>query len=134
MIYPREEHYKFLEEEIKSQTEDFKQKLETNARYLLEQRGEVFVAQYVKFHDGELILKFSTKRGLPRKGEYLYCFTLPRSLQNFREWNNNTYGDLIKNKGYQTEAVLIWQSKTMDDNDFCIAGFRGINVEFEEHI
>jgi hypothetical protein len=62
MIYPREEHYKFLEEEIKSQTEDFKQKLETNARYLLEQRGEVFVAQYIKFQEGELILKFSTKR------------------------------------------------------------------------
>lgn len=134
MIYPREEHYKFLEEEIKSQTEDFKQKLETNARYLLEQRGEVFVAQYIKFQEGELILKFSTKRGLPRKGEYLYCFTLPRSLQNFRDWNNNTYGDLIKNKGYQTEAVLIWQSKGVDDNDFCIAGFRGINVEFAEHI
>lgn len=134
MIYPREEHYKFLEEEIKSQTEDFKQKLETNARYLLEQRGEVFVAQYIKFQEGELILKFSTKRGLPRKGEYLYCFTLPRSLQNFRDWNNNTYGDLIKNKGYQTEAVLIWQSKSVDDNDFCIAGFRGIDVEFAEHI
>jgi len=24
------------------------------------------------------------KRGLPRKGEYLYCFTVPKELRDYR--------------------------------------------------
>ena len=78
MRYTREEHSNFLEEELRAQTKEFKQKLDTSAKFLLEEREELFVAQFLTFKDGEMILKFSTKRGLPRKGEYLYCFTVPK--------------------------------------------------------
>ena len=133
MFYTRKEHNQFLEEELRAQTEAFKQKLETSALFLLQEREELFVAQFLKFHNGEMILKFSTSRGLPRHGEYLYCFTVPKDLRDYKNWNDRTYGDLIKSKDNYTECVCIWQAPS-DDKDFCIAGFRGIDLEFATHI
>ena len=88
----------FLEEELQAQTKAFNQKLNTSAKFLLQEREELFVAQFLAFKDGEMILKFSTKRGLPRKGEYLYCFTVPKDLRDYRNWGEKTYGDLVKEK------------------------------------
>ena len=134
MQYTHHEHYLFLEEELRAETEAFQQKLETKALYLLLEREELFISQFVKFEDGEMILKFSNKRGLPRKGDYLYCFTTPSRLHNYKEWGNTTYGDLIKFKGMATEVVCIWQSPLKDDPDHCLVGFRGIDLEFAELI
>ena len=134
MIYTRKEHYLFLEEELQTQTDTFQHKLDSSASYLLNDREELFVAQFVKFEDGEIILKFNNSRGVPRKGEYLYCFTTPKHLHNFREWGNITYGELIKNKGYSTELVCIWQYSLRDNPQYCLVGFRGADLEFAEHI
>ena len=134
MIYMRNEHYLFLEEELKAQTDAFQHKLDTSASYLLNEREELFVAQYVKFKDGEIILKFNNCRGVPRKGEYLYCFTTPKHLHNFREWGNITYGELIKNKGFSTELICIWQDSLRDNPQYCLVGLRGTDIEFAEHI
>lgn len=134
MIYTRKDHYLFLEEELQAQTNAFKHKLDTSASFLLNDREELFVAQFVKFADGEMILKFNNSRGIPRKGEYLYCFTTPKHLHNFREWGNITYGELIKNKGYATELVCIWQSSLRDNPQYCLVGFRGTDLEFAEHL
>ena len=134
MIYTRKEHFLFLEEELQAQTDAFQHKLDTSASYLLNDREELFVAQFVKFADGELILKFNNNRGIPRKGEYLYCFTTPKHLHNFREWGNTTYGELIKNKGFSTELVCIWQYSLRDNPQYCLVGFRGADLEFAEHI
>jgi len=134
MIYTRLEHSNFLEEELCAQTEAFKQKLDTSATFLLQEREEIFVAQFLKFEAGEMILKFSNKRGLPRKGDYLYCFTVPKELRDYRNWANMTYGDLIISKGNYTETVCIWQAPIKDDNDFCLAGFRGIELDFAMNI
>jgi superfamily I DNA and/or RNA helicase len=139
MIHSRQEHWQFLEEELRAQTEAYKQKLDTSALFLMQDREELFVAQFLKFQDGEMILKFSNKRGLPRQGEYLYCFTVPKELRSYRDWGNKTYGDLIKAKTNYSEIVCIWQwpSKDKDGNiekDFSIAGFRGVELEFSTHI
>lgn len=133
MIYERKEHWQFLEEELRAQTESFKLKLDTSAIYLLQEREELFVAQFIKFLDGEMILKFSSHRGLPRQGEYLYCFTVPKELRDYRNWGNKTYGDLIKSKANYSEVVSIWQSHS-DEKDFSIVGFRGVDLEFAMHI
>lgn len=124
----------FLEEELKAETDLFKQKLDTAASYLLTESEELFIAQFVKIEDGEMILKFSNRRGLPRKGEYLYCFTTPKHLHQYKEWGNTTYGDLIREKGVATEAVCIWQSPIREDPKFCLIGFRGIDIEFAGHL
>lgn len=134
MIYSRKEHYLFLEEELRAQTDQFKQKLNTSASYLLNVREELFISQFVKIENGEMILKFSTSRGLPRKGEYLYCFTTPNHLHQFKEWSNVTYGDLLKSKGFATEVVCIWQASLKDDSKHCLVGFRGVDLEFAEHV
>ncbi len=139
MKYTRQEHCNFLEEELQAQTKAFNQKLNTSATFLLQEREELFVAQFLTFKDGEMILKFSTKRGLPRKGEYLYCFTVPKELRDYRNWGKKTYGDLIKEKGNFTETVCVWQAPSKDkdgnlDKDFYIAGFRGVELDFSVNI
>ncbi len=139
MKYTRREHNNFLEEELQAQTKAFNQKLNTSATFLLQEREELFVAQFLTFKDGEMILKFSTKRGLPRKGEYLYCFTVPKELRDFRNWGEKTYGDLIKEKGNYTETVCKWQAPSKDrdgniEKDFYIAGFRGVELDFSVNI
>lgn len=134
MIYTRKEHFLFLEEELQAQTDAFQHKLDTSASYLLNDREELFVAQFVKFSEGEIILKFNNSRGIPRKGDYLYCFTTPKHLHNFREWGDITYGELIKNKGFSTELVCIWQYSLRDNPQYCLVGFRGADLEFAEHI
>jgi DNA replication ATP-dependent helicase Dna2 len=133
MIYSREEHIQFLEEELRAQTEAYKQKLDTSALFLLQDREELFVAQFLKFQDGEMILKFPNTRGIPRHGEYLYCFTVPKELRSYRDWGNKTYGDLIKTKTNYSEIVCIWQTPSNEKN-FSIAGFRGVELEFAIHI
>ncbi len=133
MIYGRKEHWQFLEEELRAQTEAYKVKLDTSALFLLQDREELFVAQFLKFLDGEMILKFSNHRGLPRQGEYLYCFIVPKELRDYRNWENKTYGDLIKSKTNYSEIVCIWQAPS-NEKDFSIAGFRGVELEFSTHI
>ena len=139
MIFSREEHIRFLEEELRAQTEAFKQKLDTSALFLLQDREELFVAQFLTFKNGEMILKFPNTRGMPRQGEYLYCFLVPKEFRNYREWGNKTYGDLIKTKTSYSEVVCIWQTPSKDkdgniEKNFSIAGFRGVELEFAFHI
>jgi rRNA-processing protein FCF1 len=139
MKYTRQEHSNFLEEELQAQTKAFNQKLNTSATFLLQEREELFVAQFLTFKDGEMILKFSTKRGLPRKGEYLYCFTVPKELRDFRNWGEKTYGDLVKEKANFTETVCVWQAPAKDkdgniEKDYRIAGFRGVELDFSVNI
>jgi len=139
MKYTRQEHSNFLEEELQAQTKAFNQKLNSSAIFLLQEREELFVSQFLTFKDGEMILKFSTKRGLPRKGEYLYCFTVPKDLRDYRNWGDKTYGDLVKEKGNFTETVCVWQAPSKDkdgniEKDFYIAGFRGVELDFSVNI
>lgn len=134
MIYSRSEHYLFLEEELRTQSDQFKQKLNTRASYLLNVREELFIAQFIKIDNGEMILKFNTCRAIPRKGEYLFCFTTPSHLHQFKEWGNTTYGELLKSKGYATELVCIWQSSINNDPKHCFVGFRGVALDFAEHL
>lgn len=139
MKYTRQEHSNFLEEELQAQTKAFNQKLNTSAKFLLQEREELFVAQFLAFKDGEMILKFSTKRGLPRKGDYLYCFTVPKELRDFRNWGEKTYGDLVKEKANFSETVCVWQAPSKDkdgnlEKDYYIAGFRGVEIEFSVNI
>ena len=139
MKYTRQEHSNFLEEELQAQTKAFNQKLNTSATFLLQEKEELFVAQFLRFKDGEMILKFKTNRGLPRKGEYLYCFTVPKELRNYRNWGTKSYGDLVKEKENFTETVCVWHTPSKDkygntEKDFCLVGFRGVELDFSVEI
>ncbi|HAI74819.1 MAG TPA: hypothetical protein DCM08_01110 [Microscillaceae bacterium] len=133
MQYSSAAHHQFLEDELRAQTEAFMVKLESKALYLLQNREELFVAQFVGFQEGELVLLFPNSRSLPRQGEYLYCFTVPKPLRDYRNWGNMTYGDLIKAKTNYSELVCIWQAAAQDKN-YSIVGFRGVELAFAQYL
>ena len=133
MIFSRDMQWQFLEEELKAEVKEFDDKLKTSATYLME-KGEVFTAQFLSFSDsGEMRIRFSCKRPVPRRGEYLYCMTLHKELRDHRNWGDRTYGDLVKDKTNFTEAICNWLMPS-DKPGFIIAGFIGIDVEFAEWI
>lgn len=141
MIYTRTDHIQFLEEELKAVTDEFKKKLETKAVTLLQEKGEMFIAQFIAFgRSGEMLLKFPNTRSLPRKGDYLYCFTVSKELRNYRNWGNMTYGDLLKNHNQHSEGIVcIWQAPYKDangivDDKFTTVAFRGVDTDFARNI
>ena len=133
MYIDRKKHWQFLEDELKAETEEFNKKFMTTAISLLKNSEEMFVAQFISFKDGEMIMKFPNTRALPRKGEHLLCMLLPPNLQNYHNWGDLTYRDLYKARYNSTESVCIWHSPTSDKN-FSLVGFRKISVEFAEYI
>jgi len=129
MEFTREEHIRFLDSELKEQTQQYIAKIQTSAIALLE-KDEIYSTQFVKFENGQLILKFKNERSIPRKGEYLTAVLLKDEKSSFKDWGNITWAELRKkHQIIFTESVCIWQSNT-NDSRFSIAGFRGITVDF----
>ena len=133
MILDRKKYWQFLEDELKAETEEFKKKYMTIAISLLQDKDEMFVAQFVKFKDGEMIMKFPVTRALPRKGEFLVCMVLPPLLQSYRNWGNRTYRDLYKERSSSTECVCIW-TQPSDDKRFALVGFSKVSLDFANFI
>ena len=133
MIVDRRNHCQFLEDELKAETEDFNKKFLSKAISLLTEAEEMFVGQFLKFRDGEMIMKFPNTRSLPRKGEHLMCMILPNNLRNYRNWGYMTYRDLYKSRYAATEAVCIWHSPA-DDKRFSLVGFNDITLDFAAYI
>lgn len=129
----RETIQKFLNMELTAVTEDFDKKFSALALHLLDESEELFIGQFLKFDNGEMIVKFRGSRAFPRKGEYVQAMYLPKNLQDYRQWGNLTYEDLFKNRLKGSEAVCIWQSKSSEDG-FVLLGFRGIELEFAEFL
>ena len=133
MYLDRKIHWQFLEDELKAETEEFNKKFLATAISLLQQSEEMFVAQFISFKDGEMIMKFPNTRALPRKGEFLVCMVLPPNLQNYRNWGEQTYRDLFKQRYNSSECVCIWHSPTNDRN-YSLVGFSKVSLDFAEYI
>lgn len=129
----RENIRKFLNIELTAVTEDFDKKFSATALHLLNESEELFVGQFLKFDNGEMIVKFRASRAFPRKGEYMQAMYLPVKLQDYREWGNIKYENLFKNRLKGSEAICIWQTKS-DEDGFVLLGFRGIELDFAEYI
>lgn len=129
----RENIRKFLNMELTAVTEDFDKKFSARALHLLNECEELFIGQFLKFDNGEMIVKFRASRAFPRKGEYVQAMYLPAKLQDYRKWDNLTYEYLFKNRLKGSEAVCIWQSKSNEEG-FVLLGFRGIELDFAEYI
>lgn len=122
----------FLEDELRAETEAYKKKFLTSAISLLK-NDEMFVAQFVGFRAGQMVMKFPNTRALPRKGEFLQCMALPPELQNYRNWGAMTYQDLYRKQISSTEAVCVWHGKS-DDKRFSLVGFSRIDIDFADKI
>ena len=91
------------------------------------------MAQFISFKDGEMIMKFSNSRTLPRIGEFLVCMVLPPELQDYRNWKNKTYRDLYNARYNSTECVCIWHSPANDPR-YSLVGFSKVSVDFANYI
>lgn len=129
----REKIKKFLDMELTAVTEDFNKKFSASANNLLNESEELFIGQFLKFDNGEMIVKFRASRAFPRKGEYVQTMYLPKTYQDYRKWENTTYEELFKNRLKGSEAVCIWHSKSKEEG-FVLLGFRGIDLEFSQYI
>ena len=119
--------------ELTAVTEDFDKKFSATALHLLNESEELFIGQFLKFDNGEMIVKFRASRAFPRKGEYVQAMYLPAKIQDYRQWGNITYEYLFKNRLKGSEAVCIWQAKSNEEG-FVLLGFRGIELDFAEYI
>ena len=133
MQIDRQKQWQFLEDELHAETENFSVKFNSHALHLLQETGEMFVAQFIKFKQGEMITMFPNTRGLPRKGDYLFSMILPEELRNYHNWKDKTYHDLFNERFKGSEAVCIWHSPT-EDKRFTLVGFRGFDIEFAEMV
>ena len=133
MIINRRKHWQFLEDELKAETEDFKKIYLATAISLLKISQEMYVAQFISFKDGEMIMKFPISRALPRKGDFLVCMVLPPELQDYRNWGDRSYRDLYKARYNSTECVCIWHSPANDPR-YSLVGFSKISVDFANYI
>lgn len=133
MNIDRKKHWQFLEDELMAETEEFKKTYLTTAISLLKNTQEMYVAQFMSFKDGEMIMKFSNSRALPRKGEFLVCMVLPADLQDYRNWGDKTYRDLYKARYNSTECVCVWHSPA-DDKRYTLVGFSKVGVDFANYI
>ena len=60
MIIDRQKQRQFLQDELKKQTDEFKNKLESSAQDLLLDKHELFVAIFIKYmENGEMLLNHS---------------------------------------------------------------------------
>ncbi len=133
MNIDRRKHWQFLEDELKAETEEFKKTYLTTAISLLKTSQEMYVAQFISFKDGEMIMKFPISRALPRKGDFLVCMVLPPELQDYRNWGDKTYRDLYKMRYNSTECVCIWHSPANDPR-YSLVGFSKVSVDFANYI
>lgn len=133
MNIDRKKHWQFLEDELKAETEEFKKTYLTTAISLLKTSQEMYVAQFISFKDGEMIMKFPTSRALPRKGDFLVCMVLPPELQDYRNWGDKTYRDLYNARYNSTECVCIWHSPANDPR-YSLVGFSKVSVDFANYI
>lgn len=133
MNIDRKKHWQFLEDELKAETEEFKKTYLTTAISLLKTSQEMYVAQFISFKEGEMIMKFPISRALPRKGDFLVCMVLPPELQDYRNWGDKTYRDLYKARYNSTECVCIWHSPANDPR-YSLVGFSKVSVDFANYI
>ena len=133
MIINRRKHWQFLEDELKAETEDFKKIYLATAISLLKMSQEMYVAQFISFKDGEMIMQFPISRALPRKGDFLVCMVLPPELQDYRNWGDRSYRDLYKARYNSTECVCIWHSPANDPR-YSLVGFSKVSVDFANYI
>lgn len=133
MIINRRKHWQFLEDELKAETEDFKKIYLATAISLLKISQEMYVAKFISFKDGEMIMQFPISRALPRKGDFLVCMVLPPELQDYRNWGDRSYRDLYKARYNSTECVCIWHSPANDPR-YSLVGFSKVSVDFANYI
>lgn len=133
MVISRQKHWQFLEDELKAETEEFKKTYMTKAISLLKSSNEMYVGQFATFKEGQMLVRFSNSRILPRKGQFLVCMVLPAELQDYRNWGDKTYRDLYKLRYNSTECVCVEVSPSGEQHYSWVI-FSKVSLDFANYI
>jgi DNA replication ATP-dependent helicase Dna2 len=92
--------------------------------------GEVYFAQYVGFDDsrGNLILKFSLKNSIPRKGEELLALVPDNTNNHPTKCNGLKYKSILSKAQRSTSLRPVWYKQEADNR--ILIGFSGCSEEF----
>ena len=134
MKYSRQDYIRFLETEYNNQMDTFGRLINTRAQTLKE-RGEIFVALFLKVDDkGRAIFKLRVSDNMPRKNSFWTASMLGEGMDKFKNWDNLSWAELREK--YQidySEVSCVWIGKS-DNPDFCLVGIKGIGVEFAKKL
>lgn len=130
----RNHHSNFLKRELVIQKLDFEKTLETQA-LVLREKGELYVSQFAGIDDarGLLVLKFSSKRPIPRKDEHLVAFIPQPQYLNMATWMGKSYNEIRQSPHRVTEVKSIW-IKFDEETDKYLIGFSGAELSFASDI
>lgn len=130
MKYNRTDYIKFLETEYNNQMDSFGRLINTKAQ-ILKERGEIFVALFLKVDDnGRAIFKVRVSDNMPRKNSFWTASILGEGMDKFKNWGEFSWADLREK--YQidySDVSCVWIGKS-DKPDFCLVGIKGLGIEF----
>ncbi len=130
MKYNRSDYLKFIETEYNNQMDSFGRLINTKA-LTLKERGEIFVALFLKVDDnGRAIFKVRVSDNMPRKNSFWTASILGEGMDKFKNWGELSWADLREK--YQidySDVSCVWIGKS-DKPDFCLVGIKGLGVEF----
>ncbi|MCM1142437.1 MAG: PIN domain-containing protein [Muribaculum sp.] len=137
MKYTRQQHKQFLDLELKTIAEKYRDILNTRAS-LLRDSNDIYVTQFIKIaneetNGGQMLLRFKKANGIPRKNEYFTAVILPADCCLPKQWGNLSWGELRMKQLEFSEVHCAWQGKE-DNNGFLLCGFKGISVEMAEYL
>ena len=123
------QHVRLFKQEFLLQQAEFEKKLKSNATKLRE-AGELYISKFAGYDDtrGFIILKFSTEKPFPRKGEQLCAFIPSEEDSRPVNWTNKTYEQILQNKQRMTSLTPVWFQQGGDNR--LLIGFSGCSEEF----
>lgn len=129
MKYTQEDYKEFLETEYDAQMRAFDKLIATKAA-VLKERGDVFVARFIKFDSVIAIFKVRVTDNMPRKNSYWTASILSGDMGSYKNWGDLSWADLREK--YQSafcNSYCAWLSKS-DDDKYCLIGIKGISLQF----
>lgn len=127
------EQIRFIDAELQRIIKGYEITTQTLALSLYDAE-ELFVGQFIKVNnEGEVIIGFPRKKGIPRRGDILLSFLLPQELCDLKNWEGYTYRKLFENALVFSELQCVWQGKGKNPN-VMLCGLRRMTIEFFERL
>ncbi len=129
----RNKHKALLSQELAYQKNQFEIDYLQKQFAELVQKNETFVALFLGVDEkrGNLILKFSSKRGVPLKNRHYIGLVPSNEILKSSSWTKLSYGELRNQPSRLTELIPVWYTK---ENDNTIIGFKGAEIEFSREL
>ncbi len=133
MRYTQEDYKDFLETEYDAQMKAYARLIATKA-VVLKERGEVFVARFLKFNAEIAVFKIRVFDNMPRKNSFWTASVFSGDMGSFKNWGDLSWADLReKHQSMFSSSYCVWLSKS-DDPQFCLIGIKGLTIAFANEL